>query len=126
MKKATAAVVINDDKILIAQRAKDGFWEFPGGKIDEGETPEQCVVREMKEELNVDIKIKKFLGLIEGVYRGIPMEVHAFLATLNGGAMALNVHKDAKWLKLNEINQYLLVEEDAVILKQFSDSFQRP
>ena len=119
MKKATAAVIVNEDKFLIAQRAKDGFWEFPGGKIDNGETPAECVVREMKEELNVDIKIEKFLGSIEGVYRGADMQVYAFLAVLNGGTIKLNVHKDAKWLSLPEIRNYPLVEEDAVILEQF-------
>ena len=119
MKKATAAVIVNEDKILIAQRAKDGFWEFPGGKIDEGESPMECVVREMKEELNIDIEVKKFLGIIEGVYRGIPMQVHAFLAFPTGGTMTLNVHSDAKWLKRRELEKYPLVEEDAVILKQF-------
>ena len=119
MKKATAAVIIHEDKILITQRAKDDFWEFPGGKIDKGETPVQCIVREMKEELNLHIEVKRFLGLVEGVYRGIPMQVFAFLAAINGGTMTLHVHKDAKWLRLNEINKYSLVEEDSVIFKEF-------
>ena len=119
MKKATAAVIVQENKIFLAQRMKDGFWEFPGGKIDIGETPAQCVVREMKEELSIDIEIEKFLGLVEGVYRGMPMQVYAFLTKLNGGTIVLNVHKDAKWLERKEIEQYPLVEEDQVILKQF-------
>jgi 8-oxo-dGTP diphosphatase len=119
MKKATSAVIMDQDKVLIAKRGKDEFWEFPGGKIDEGETPADCVVREMKEELNVDIKIEKFLGMIEGVYRGTPMQVYAFLAVVNGGTLRLNVHKDVKWLPLAEASQYPLVEEDAVIIAQF-------
>jgi 8-oxo-dGTP diphosphatase len=119
VKRATAAVIFNEDKVLIAQRVKDLLWEFPGGKIDEGETPEECIIREIKEELSVDIKVKKFLGLIEGIYRDIPMQVFAFLADFSGGNLSLNVHKDAKWLKIDEVSKYPLVEEDAVILKQF-------
>ncbi len=119
MKKATAAVIVHENKILIAQRMKDGFWEFPGGKIEIGETPAECVVREIKEELNLDVRINKSLGLVDGVYRGIPMQVYAFLTELSGGTITLHVHKDAKWLSRQEIDQYPLVAEDEVILKQF-------
>ena len=122
MKKATAAVIMDQDKILIAQRSKDDFWEFPGGKIDNGETPAECIVREIKEELNLDIKVRGFLGMIEGVYRGAPMQVYAFLADLASGQMMLNVHKDVKWLDRKDIESSSLVEEDRVILERFLPS----
>ena|SRR3989338_4695967 len=119
MKLATAAVIIHEKKILIAQRMKDGFWEFPGGRIDPGETPAECVTREMKEELNIDIRIERELGVVEGTYRGIPMKVYAFFAAWTGGTLIQHVHKDIKWLERKDIDQYSLVEEDKVILKQF-------
>ena len=119
MKRATAAVLAHENKILIAQRAKDNFWEFPGGRIDEGETPEECTIREMKEELNIDIRIERPLGVLEGTYRGIPMQVHAFLAAWVGGTVKHLVHKDVKWVKPEELTQYPLVEEDRVILEKF-------
>ncbi len=119
MKLATAAVVVHENKTLIAQRMKDGLWEFPGGKIDPGETPVQCVTREMKEELNIDIRIERAMGVVEGTYRGIPMKVYAFEAAWIGGTMIKHVHKDIKWVERKDLDQYPLVEEDKVILKQF-------
>ena len=119
MKIATAAVLAHENKILIAQRTKDNFWEFPGGKIDAGETPEECAIREMKEELDIDIRIERSLGVLEGTYRGIPMQVHAFLAAWVGGKIKQLVHKDVQWVEPKELNQYALVEEDRVILEKF-------
>ena len=119
MKRATAAVVKHENKILIAQRAKDFFWEFPGGKIDAGETPAECVVREMKEELDIDIRIEKDLGVLEGTYRGIEMQVYAFLVAWTGGTIIQRVHKDVKWVEPRDLRRYPLVEEDKVILEKF-------
>lgn len=120
MKKATAAVIVYENKILIAQRMKDGLWEFPGGKIEDKETPAECVVREMKEELDLEVEVKRFLGLVDGVYRNIPMQVYAFLVELKGeNNMRLHVHKAAQWLPRLEIEKYPLVDEDKVILEEF-------
>ena len=119
MKRATAAVIVHNNKTLIAQRVKDNFWEFPGGKIDPGETPDECIIREMKEELNIDIRIERSLGVLEGTYRGIPMQVYAYTAAWTGGTLMKHVHKDIKWVERKDIEQYPLVEEDKVILKQF-------
>ena len=70
MKEVTAAIITNDDKILIAQRGKDenlaGKWEFPGGKIEKGETPQQCLKREIQEELELNIEVGEFFG--ESIY----------------------------------------------------------
>lgn len=119
MKRATAAIVRHQEKILIAQRAKDDFWEFPGGKIDPGETPAECVIREMKEELDITIKVEKALGVLEGTYRGAEMQVYAFLAAWTGGTIVQHVHKDVKWVEPKDLRQFSLVEEDRVILEKF-------
>ena len=119
MKRATAAVIEHEQKLLIAQRMKDGYWEFPGGKIDPGETPAECVIREIKEELGIEIRIERALGVLEGAYRGIPMQVYAFAAIWTGGEIAAHVHKDIKWVERKDLNVYPLVEEDKVIMKQF-------
>ncbi|EAX47152.1 NUDIX hydrolase [Thermosinus carboxydivorans Nor1] len=68
MKEVTAAIIINDGKVLIAQRAENqklaGKWEFPGGKIESGETPEECLIREINEELGINIEVNDFFGKV--------------------------------------------------------------
>ncbi len=119
MKRATTAIIQHNGKVLIAQRVKDNFWEFPGGKIDPGETPEACIIREIKEELNITIQIDQSLGCLEGIYRNIEMQLYAFLVSWIQGEIVLNVHRDMKWVEYKELGQYSLVEEDRVVLNQF-------
>lgn len=119
MKRATAAVIQHKGKILIALRVKDNFWEFPGGKIDPGETPEECVIREIKEELNMTIQIEESLGCLEGTYRNTQMQLYVFLTSWIQGEVVMNVHKDVKWVEYKELDQYELVEEDRAVLNQF-------
>lgn len=119
MKKATTAVIQHKGKVLIALRGKDNFWEFPGGKIDPGETPEACIIREIKEELNMTVRIEESLGCLEGIYRNMEMQLYAFLTSWTQGEVVMNVHKEVKWVEYEELDQYMLVEEDRAVLNQF-------
>lgn len=87
MKEVTAAIIINNRKVLIAQRAEDqklaGKWEFPGGKVEAGETPEECLKREIKEELGIKIEVDKFFA--ESIYQ------------YNTGTIKLLAYK-ARWI----------------------------
>ena len=119
VKKATTAVIRHRGKIFIGQRVKDGLWELPGGRINEHETPEECIVREIKEELDINVSIVKFLCKLRGTFRDIPMYVYAYLVDWKSGELEMRVHSRIQWVNMNEINNYSIVEEDMVILKQF-------
>ncbi len=116
MKQVTAAIIRKDDKILICQRAVDDecgmLWEFPGGKLEEGETLEQCIIREIREELELDIKVHGIFT--ENVYRFENKEIAftVFDAEITGGVMKLNVHNAAKWVSVEELYNYEFMPAD--------------
>lgn len=116
MKQVTAAIIRKNDKILICQRAADDecdmLWEFPGGKLEEGETTEQCIIREIREELELEIKV---LGIFtESIYRYEDKEIAftVFNAEITGGVMKLNVHNAAKWVSVEELYNYKFMPAD--------------
>lgn len=99
--EVVAAIIRDGDKILATQRGygefKDG-WELPGGKIEEGETPKQALVREIKEELDTLIEVGELLDIVEYDYPNFHLTMHCFLCTVKSGNLVLNEHKAAKWL----------------------------
>ncbi|MBM7582557.1 8-oxo-dGTP diphosphatase [Caldicoprobacter guelmensis] len=110
MTTVIAAIIMQDDKVLIAQRAEGqklaGKWEFPGGKIEEGETPEECLKREIKEELNLDIEVGEFFGENVYPYEAGPIRLVAYKARLLGGQCRLRVHSRVAWVKLHDLADY--------------------
>ena len=96
-----AAVIRKDDKIFATQRGygefKDG-WEFPGGKIEKGETSEQAMVREIKEELDTDIKVGKLIDTIEYDYPNFHLSMECFWCEIVKGGLELMEHEAARWL----------------------------
>lgn len=99
--RVVAAVIRKDDKIFATQRGygefKDG-WEFPGGKIEEGETPEQALVREIKEELDTDINVGELIDTIEYDYPNFHLSMDCFWCDIVQGGLELREHEAAKWL----------------------------
>lgn len=99
--EVVAAIIRDGDKIFATQRGygefKDG-WEFPGGKIEEGETPREALVREIREELDIIIEVGEFLDTVEYDYPGFHLVMHCYLCTVKSGNLILNEHKAAKWL----------------------------
>ena len=99
--EVVAAIIRNDDKVLATQRGygefKDG-WEFPGGKIEDGETPRQALVREIREELDTVIEVGELLETVEYDYPKFHLIMHCYLCTVKSGDLVLKEHKAAKWL----------------------------
>ncbi len=95
------AVIMQDDKIFATQRGygeyKDG-WEFPGGKVEEGETPEHAIVREIQEELDTKIEVVKFMDTVESDYPTFHITMDCFLCRIVDGELTLKEHEAAKWL----------------------------
>ena len=104
--RVVAAVIRKDDKIFATQRGygefKDG-WEFPGGKIEEGETPEQALAREIKEELDTEIQVGKLIDTIEYDYPKFHLSMDCFWCEIMQGGLELKEHEAARWLSKEEL-----------------------
>ena len=99
--KVVAAIIEKDDKILIAQRLKGefaGLWEFPGGKIEDGETPEQALIREIEEEFDTELNIEDFLVTVEHQYDSFYLAMDCFICTIKSGDLVLHDHMAYKWI----------------------------
>ena len=100
--EVVAAVIQKDNKVFCAQRnlakSQGGKWEFPGGKIEEGETKEEALVREIKEELDSEIVVDKYLMTVEHDYPTFHITMHAYLCSLVNGELTLKEHNDSIWL----------------------------
>ena len=116
-----AAIIIKDDKYFIAQRNRNKHmglsWEFPGGKVEEGETFEIALKREIKEELNINIAINNKLGEENYKDEKINVKLHYFLCSHTSGAIYLNEHEDSAWITKNEFKDYNFAEGDSDIIK---------
>lgn len=104
--RVVAAVIRKDDKIFATQRGygefKDG-WEFPGGKIEDGETPEQALAREIREELNTEIQVGKLIDTIEYDYPKFHLSMDCFWCEIMQGGLELKEHEAARWLSKEEL-----------------------
>ena len=118
--KVVAAIIQDGDKIFATQRGygefKDG-WEFPGGKIESGETPQDALVREIREELAADIVVGDLLTTVEYDYPAFHLSMDCFWATLTEGTnLKLLEHEAAKWLSISEIDSVDWLPADIVVV----------
>ena len=117
--KVVAAIIKNEDKILATKRGYGEFinmWEFPGGKIESGETKKQALVREIKEELNIEINVDKFALDIEYQYPNFYLFMSCFMCSIKEGSIEFLEHNDGKWITKEELNtlNWLPADIDAV------------
>ena len=105
--EVVAAVIIKDGKVFATQRGYgewQGWWEFPGGKIEAGESPEAALVREIREELDADIEVGELLETVEWDYPKFHLTMHCFVCSLVSESMHLNEHEAAAWLTRETIH----------------------
>ena len=105
--EVAAAIIVKDNRIFATQRGygefKDG-WEFPGGKLEPGESAREALVREIREELDVDIRVGRLLETVEYDYHEFHLTMHCFICELLSEEIVLKEHEDARWLKEEELD----------------------
>lgn len=121
----SAAVIMKDNKIFVTQRGYGEFkdwWEFPGGKIEEGETPEECLKREIKEELKADINIDKYLCTVEYDYPNFHLNMECFICSLIDGHLELVEAEDAKFITNDQLDNIDFLPADLLVVKELKKS----
>ena len=126
--EVVAAIIRKDDKVFATQRGygpwKD-WWEFPGGKMEKGETPEQALVREIREELSSDIRIEKFLCTVEWDYPEFHLTLHCYMCSLLSEALHLNEHEAARWLGASDLAAVNWLPADYQLIPQIERELAR-
>lgn len=121
--RVVAAIIIDNGKVFATQRGygefKDG-WEFPGGKIDAGETPEEALVREIKEELDTEVEVKELLDTVEYDYPNFHLSMDCFICEIKSGDLVLKEHEASKWLTKETLDSVEWLPADLELISQIA------
>lgn len=124
--RVVAAIIREGEKLFATQRGYGEYkdkWEFPGGKVEEKETPEDALIREIKEELEADIAITGYLMTVEYDYPSFHLSMDCFVASLKeGSAVRLKEHEAAKWLGPDELDSVDWLPADIEVVKKLKSS----
>ena len=119
--RVVAALIREDDKVFATQRGygvyKD-WWEFPGGKIEPGESPEVALAREIREELAAEIYVDKYLMTVEYDYPEFHLSMDCFWCRIKEGSLTLLEHEAAKWLPLDDLRQVNWLPADLLVVEE--------
>ncbi len=119
--EVVAAIITHNDQIFATQRGygefKDG-WEFPGGKMEPGETPQQALMREIQEELDTEIEVGSLVETVEYDYPNFHLTMHCFLCTIRSGELVLKEHEAAKWLTREELDSVDWLPADVKVVEK--------
>lgn len=124
MTEVTCAIIMKDDRVLITQRSKSMShpmeWEFPGGKLQPGETPEMCLKREIREELHAEISVERLLPAVVHDYGSGTIKLIPFICTLKSDHITLQQHRDMKWIRKSETDRVHFLEADREIIARLN------
>lgn len=124
--KVAAAIIKDKNRIFTTQRGygefKDG-WEFPGGKIEENETPKEALIREIKEELDTTIAVEELIEIVEYDYPDFHLSMHCFLCTIVSGDLILKEHEASRWLTKDELWSVEWLPADLSLIEKIEKIF---
>ena len=127
MVEVVAALIWNGDRFLICQRpahkARGLLWEFVGGKVEPGETKEQALIRECREELNVELDVGTPFMEVQHQYPDLTVHLTLFLAAIRQGTPQMLEHNDIRWITVSEIPQYEFCTADVEILEHIQSVY---
>ena len=127
MREVSAAIIIRDQKVLMARRAAGeslaGFWEFPGGKREADETISDCLIREIREELALNIEVLGEFGVSDYQYPGGEIRLIGLLAEIKNGEISMTVHDAVEWIELRKVLDYKLAPADIPLAKKLHDDY---
>ena len=118
--KVVAAIIRKDNKVFATQRGYGDYkdwWEFPGGKVEPGETPEDAIVREIREELDTVITVERFLTTVEHDYPEFHLSMDCYWAKIESGRLTLLEHEAARWLPLDDLWQVRWLPADVKVVE---------
>ena len=121
--QVVAAIIIRNGEVFATQRGYGewkGWWEFPGGKIEPGECPQEALRREIKEELDADIAVGELLDTVEWDYPTFHLTMHCYVCSLESESLNLNEHSDAAWLTKETLESVQWLPADLVLLEKIS------
>lgn len=121
--EVVAAIIVKDGQVFATRRGYgewQGWWEFPGGKMEAGETPQEALRREIREELEADIEIGSFLDTVEWDYPAFHLTMHCFICTLVSESLHLNEHEAASWLTGETLNSVKWLPADEGLIPKIT------
>ncbi len=123
--EVVAAIICNGDKVFATQRGygewKD-WWEFPGGKIEDGESRQEALLREIKEELATEIEVGELLTTVDYDYPKFHLTMHCFMCEMKNGNLTLLEHEAAKWLNRENLDTVKWLPADELVVEQLIDA----
>ena len=122
--EVVAAIIIKDGQVFATQRGYGefkGWWEFPGGKMEPGESPKVALKREIREELDAEIEVKELLETVEWDYPNFHLTMHCFICSLLSESLHLNEHEAATWLTHETLRSVKWLPADEILLDKIAE-----
>ena len=122
--EVVAAIIIKEGQVFATQRGYgefQGWWEFPGGKMEAGESPQEALKREIREELAAEIEVKELLETVEWDYPNFHLTMHCFICSLLSESIHLNEHEAATWLTHETLKSVKWLPADEILLDKIAE-----